>query len=40
MKQRGQKGFSMIEVLVTFSIFSLATMALGLVELSNAQRAR
>lgn len=40
MKQRGQKGFSMIEVLVTFSIFSLATMALGLVEMSNAQRAR
>ena len=40
MKQHRQKGFSMIEVLVTFSIFSLATMALGLVELSNAQRAR
>jgi prepilin-type N-terminal cleavage/methylation domain-containing protein len=39
-KNSAQAGFSLVEVLVTFSIFAMATMALGLVEISNAQRTR
>ena len=33
-------GFSLIEVVLTFAILAVATTALGLVELSNAQRTR
>lgn len=35
-----QAGFTLIEVILTFSILAVATTALGLVELSNAQRQR
>ena len=37
---RAQAGFSLVEVVLTFSILAIATTALGLVELSNAQRSR
>jgi prepilin-type N-terminal cleavage/methylation domain-containing protein len=40
MKQRGQAGFSLIEVILTFSILAVATTALGLTELSNARRSQ
>ena len=35
---RNQAGFSLIEVVITFSILAIATTALGLVEISNARR--
>ncbi|MGQ0614503.1 MAG: type IV pilus modification PilV family protein [Planctomycetaceae bacterium] len=35
-----QAGFSLVEVVLTFSILAIATTALGLVELSNSQRSR
>ena len=38
MNRKSQAGFSLIEVLLTFSILAVATTALGLVELSNSQR--
>ncbi len=38
MKRTSQAGFSLIEVIITFSILAVATTALGLVELSNARR--
>jgi len=38
MKQKRQAGFSLIEVILTFSILAVATTALGLVEVSNARR--
>jgi len=38
MKSKSQAGFSLIEVVLTFSILAVATTALGLVELSNSQR--
>jgi len=34
----GQQGFTLIEVVLTFSILAVATIALGLVEISNARR--
>lgn len=37
-KRRKQQGFSLIEVVLTFSILAVATIALGLTELSNARR--
>ena len=37
-KRAPQAGFTLIEVLLTFSILAIATTALGLVEISNAQR--
>lgn len=37
-KRAPQAGFTLIEVMLTFSILAIATTALGLVELSNAQR--
>ena len=41
MKKKGsQQGFSLVEVVLTFSILAVATSALGLVELSNAQRSQ
>ena len=38
MNRKSQAGFSLIEVVLTFSILAVATTALGLVELSNSQR--
>jgi len=38
MNRNSQAGFSLIEVVLTFSILAVATTALGLVELSNSQR--
>ena len=38
MKRRGQSGFSLVEVVLTFAIMAVATTALGLVELSNSRR--
>jgi len=38
--RRRQTGFSLIEVILTFAILAVATTALGLVEISNAQRTR
>ena len=35
-----QSGFTLIEVILTFSILAIGTTALGLVEISNAQRQR
>ena len=42
MSQRSkeQSGFSLIEVVLTFSILAVATTALGLTELSNARRSQ
>jgi len=41
MKKKGnQQGFSLVEVVITFSILAVATTALGLVEISNAQRSQ
>jgi len=41
MKLRtGEQGFSLIEVVLTFSILAVATVALGLVEISNARRSQ
>ncbi|MHC4548784.1 MAG: type IV pilus modification PilV family protein [Planctomycetota bacterium] len=40
MKRKGQAGFSLIEVVLTFSILAVATTALGLVEISNSQRSQ
>ena len=38
-KQRSSRqGFSLVEVVLTFAILAVATIALGLVELSNARR--
>jgi prepilin-type N-terminal cleavage/methylation domain-containing protein len=37
-RKTGQSGFSLIEVVLTFSILAVATTALGLTELSNARR--
>lgn len=37
-KKSAQAGFTLIEVILTFSILAVATMALGLVEVSNARR--
>ncbi len=39
-RAQSQAGFSLVEVVLTFSILAIATTALGLVELSNAQRSR
>jgi prepilin-type N-terminal cleavage/methylation domain-containing protein len=36
--KKSQQGFTLIEVILTFSILAIATTALGLVELSNARR--
>jgi type II secretory pathway pseudopilin PulG len=38
MKSKGQAGFSLVEVVLTFAIMAVATTALGLVELSNSRR--
>lgn len=38
--KRNESGFTLVEVILTFSILAVATVALGLVELSNAQRQR
>lgn len=38
MKRKGQSGFSLVEVVLTFAIMAVATTALGLVELSNSRR--
>ncbi len=38
--QKGQQGFSLIEVVITFSILAIATTALGLVELQNSRRSQ
>jgi len=38
MRRKGPEGFSLIEVILTFSILVVATTALGLVEFSNARR--
>jgi type II secretory pathway pseudopilin PulG len=38
MKRKGQSGFSLVEVVLTFAIMAVATTALGLVEISNARR--
>ncbi len=38
--RKRQAGFSLVEVVLTFSILAIATTALGLVELSNSQRGR
>jgi type II secretory pathway pseudopilin PulG len=40
MNRKGQAGFSLIEVVLTFSILAVATTALGLVELTNARRSQ
>jgi len=40
MKNKGQAGFSMVEVIMTFSILLVATTALGLTELSNSRRSQ
>jgi len=40
MKRKGQAGFSLVEVVLTFSIMAVATTALGLVEVSNARRSQ
>ena len=37
-KRRRQQAFTLIEVVLTFSILAVATIALGLVEISNARR--
>lgn len=37
-KRRNKQGFTLIEVVLTFSILAIATIALGLVEVSNARR--
>lgn len=39
-KRGSQDGFSLVEVVLTFSILAVATTALGLVELSNARRSQ
>ncbi|MEM8885541.1 MAG: prepilin-type N-terminal cleavage/methylation domain-containing protein [Planctomycetota bacterium] len=39
-KRRNKAGFSLIEVVITFSILAVATISLGLVELSNARRSQ
>jgi len=38
--KRSQAGFSLIEVVLTFSILAIATTALGLTEVSNARRSQ
>ena len=40
MKNKGQSGFSLVEVMLTLSILAVATTALGLTEVSNARRSR
>jgi len=40
MKRKGQAGFSLVEVVLTFAIMAVATTALGLVEISNARRSQ
>ena len=40
MRRRRSEGFTLVEVILTFSILAVATVALGLVELSNAQRSQ
>lgn len=40
MKNKSESGFSLVEVVLTFSILAIATTALGLVELSNARRSQ
>jgi len=40
MQGKGEAGFSLIEVILTFSILAVATTALGLVELSSARRSQ
>jgi len=40
MQGKSEAGFSLIEVILTFSILAVATTALGLVELSSAQRSQ
>lgn len=37
---RSQNGFSLVEVVLTFSILAVATTALGLTEISNARRSQ
>ena len=39
-KRRKSQGFTLIEVILTFSILAVATIALGLTELSNARRSQ
>ena len=39
-RRRRSGGFTLVEVILTFSILAVATVALGLVELSNAQRSQ
>lgn len=38
MKRKGQAGFSLVEVVLTFAIMAVAMTALGLVEISNSRR--
>ncbi len=40
MRRMRSEGFTLVEVILTFSILAVATVALGLVELSNAQRSQ
>jgi prepilin-type N-terminal cleavage/methylation domain-containing protein len=40
VKRKGQQGFSLVEVVLTFAIMAVATTALGLVEVSNARRSQ
>ena len=39
-RAKAEAGFSLIEVMITFSILAVATTALGLVELGNARRSQ
>jgi type II secretory pathway pseudopilin PulG len=40
VKRKGEGGFSLVEVVLTFAIMAVATTALGLVEVSNARRSQ
>ena len=40
LERKGQSGFSLVEVVLTFSILAVATTALGLVELSTSRRSQ
>lgn len=40
MERKGQSGFSLVEVVLTFAILAVATTALGLVELSTSRRSQ